>query len=130
MPMRPTLPEIVLSPEVLDVALAVVGAHVLPREVASALLLDVARALQGEVNRAELAEAERTQAVATMRNLCERLRVLTNTAIIESWFTCPRCGVRGPRSEALEHERGCTLSERPPPRLSLVAPRKDGGDGK
>ena len=115
--------ELIVSPEVLDEALAIVSAHVLPREVATALLHDIARALQAEVNRAELAELERAQAVATTGRLCERLRELADTAVIEAWFTCPRCGARGPAAATLAHERGCTLSSRPPPRLSVVAPK-------
>ena len=119
----------IASQEVLDEVLAILSAHVLPRIVATALLHDIARVLQAEVNRAELAEAERDQAVATMRGVCDRLRELSDTAVIEAWFRCPRCGARGPAAERLVHEQGCILSSRPPPRLSGVAPKTEAKQG-
>jgi len=119
---------LIVTPEVLEQAEAIVRACTVPREYAPALLDEVARALQLEVNRAELADMERTQAVATMRRLCERLKELHDTAVIEAWVTCPRCGERGPSPETLEHDERCVLSLRPPPRLSLVSPKANEDD--
>lgn len=88
-----------------------------------ALRADIAAALQNLMNAAELADAERRQAVAAANDLCERIRGAVDSTHVRTWITCPRCFARAPSVMELRHEVACRLSSAPPPRKSDVAPK-------
>lgn len=87
----------------------------------------IAIALQVQRNRAELAEIERQQAVATQRRLGDILRDLSEHGIVEQWAVCSRCGARAPKADELRHAPGCTLSSYPPPPSAQKSQRPPSG---
>lgn len=93
-----------------------------------ALRADVAATLQHFMNAAELAEAERRQAVTAATSLRERVREAVQRTRVETWVTCPRCSARAPSVTELRHEPGCRLSSAPPPRKSM-SPKTGGSEG-
>lgn len=80
----------------------------------------IAAAIQDYVNRAELAEIERRQAVTSMHALRVEMRLLSRRGV-ETWAKCTRCGVRARSVTELTHRPHCTLrSSVPPP---MIAPQ-------
>ena len=126
-----------IIPEALADARAIVAAHVvqmpsgrcvLDQTIVEQLTDSIALAIQGHIHAAELAEAERVQAVRIANAMRHRLIDLANMSHVEQWATCPRCHARAPSVMELKHQAGCRLSSAPPPRRSLIAP-KPGGEG-
>lgn len=90
---------------------------------AEVLTEEFAAVIQHHMNCAELAEAERRQAVNAVRDLRQRVREAVQSTHVDTWITCPRCSARAPSVMELRHEVTCRLSSAPPPRKSDVAPK-------
>jgi len=126
-----------IIPEALADARAIVRAHVvqvpsgrcvIDQAGVEQLTASIALAIQGHIHAAELAEAERLQAVRAANAMRQRMLEIAQHTVVDTWVTCPRCHVRAPNFLDMAHAPGCRLSSAPPPRRSLIAP-KPGGEG-
>ena len=86
----------------------------------------IAAAIQRHINAAELAEAERLQAVRAANTMRQRLFEVANHAVVDTWATCPRCHVRAPNFHggSLKSSRARSVMPAPMPNTRRAAPSR------